>query len=66
MSAPEEMFFWGGGTLADVVSTGGTIPSDLGDLNKIREVLDDMGDFEGKKHIFHLHCFKKIIIIKDD
>jgi hypothetical protein len=47
MSAPEEMFF-GEEVPIDVVGTGGTIPGDLGDFNKIREILDDMRDF-GKK-----------------
>jgi len=47
MSAPEEMYF-GEEVPIDVVGTGGTIPGDIGDLNKLREILDDMRDL-GKK-----------------
>lgn len=47
MSAPEEMYFEEEVPI-DLVGTGGTIPGDLGDLNKLREILDDMRDF-GKK-----------------
>lgn len=44
LSTPEEKFF-GEEVPIDVVGTGGTIPGDLGDLNKVREILEDMKDF---------------------
>lgn len=47
MSTPEEMLL-GDEVPIDVVGTGGTIPGDLGDITKLREILDDMKDF-GKK-----------------
>lgn len=47
MSNPEETFF-GEEVPLDVVGTGGTIPGDLGDISKLRELLEDMRDF-GKK-----------------
>jgi hypothetical protein len=49
LSAPEDMFF-GEEVPIDVVGTGGTIPGDLGDLDKIREILDDMKDFGQKTY----------------
>lgn len=49
LSGPEEMYF-GEEVPIDVVGTGGTIPGDLGDLNKLREVLDDMRDFSKKTY----------------
>jgi hypothetical protein len=49
MSAPEDMFF-GEEVPIDVVNTGGTIPGDLGDLNKIHKILDDMRDFDKKTY----------------
>lgn len=47
MSNPEEMCF-GEEVPLDVVGTGGTIPGDLGDINKLREIFEDIKDF-GKK-----------------
>ena len=47
MSHPEEMYF-GEEVPIDVVGTGGTIPGDLGDINKLRQILEDIKDF-GKK-----------------
>lgn len=47
MSNPEEMYF-GEEVPIDVVGTGGTIPGDLGDISKLRGILEDMKDF-GKK-----------------
>lgn len=47
LTNPEENFF-GEQVPIDLIETGGTIPADLGDINKLREVLDEMKDF-GKK-----------------
>nr|YP_010472335.1 hypothetical protein N4L43_pgp009 [Pleurosigma intermedium]UVG41946.1 hypothetical protein [Pleurosigma intermedium] len=47
MGGTEERFF-GEEVPIDLVGTGGTIPADIGDINKLRLVLDDMKDF-GKK-----------------
>ena len=44
MSFTEEKF-WGEEVPIDIANTGGTIPADLGDINKLRSVLDDMKDF---------------------
>jgi hypothetical protein len=49
MAVPEEIFF-GEEVPIDVVGTGGTIPGDLGDINKIREILDEMRDFSKKTY----------------
>ena len=34
----------------DIIGTGGSIPADLGDINKLRAVLDDMKDFSKKTY----------------
>jgi hypothetical protein len=47
ISTPEEKYF-GNEVPIDVVGTGGTIPGDLGDITKLRKVLEEMKDF-GKK-----------------
>ena len=47
MSTPEEMYF-GEDVPIDVDGTGGTIPGDLGDINKLHEIWEGMKDF-GKK-----------------
>jgi hypothetical protein len=44
----------------DVVGTVGTIPGDLGDLDKIREILDDMKILV-KKNILIFHLPRPII-----
>ena len=49
MSTPEEMYF-GEEVPVDVVGTGGTILNDLGDLNKLHEILEDMKDFGQKTY----------------
>jgi len=41
MSTPEEKFF-GEGVPIDVGNTGETIPSDIEDINDLRELLDDL------------------------
>lgn len=43
MSTPEERFF-GEEVPLDLTKTGGTIPGDIGDISKLREVLEDMKD----------------------
>jgi hypothetical protein len=48
-SHTEEIYF-GEEVPIDVVGTGGTIPGDLGDLNKLREILDDMRAFNKKTY----------------
>ena len=51
MSGPEETMF-GEEVPVDVVGTGGTIPGDLGDINQLRELLDELkslGKSFGKK-----------------
>ena len=47
MSGPEETMF-GEEVPVDVVGTGGAIPGDLGDINQLRELLDELKSF-GKK-----------------
>ena len=49
MSAAEEKFL-GEEVPIDIVGTGGSIPGDLGDINKLRSVLDDMKDFSKKSY----------------
>lgn len=49
MSHVEEKVF-GEEVPLDVVGTGGTIPGDLGDWNKLREAIDDMKDFTQKTY----------------
>jgi len=49
MSHVEEKVF-GEEVSLDVVGTGGTIPGDLGDWNKLREAIDDMKDFTQKTY----------------
>ena len=44
MSGIEERSF-GEEVPIDLVGTGGTIPADIGDINKLRVVLDEMKDF---------------------
>ena len=41
MSTPEERFF-GEEVPIDLTKTGGTIPGDIGDINKLRQVLEEM------------------------
>ena len=47
MSGPEETLF-GEEVPVDVVGIGSTIPGDVGDINQLRELLDDLKSF-GKK-----------------
>lgn len=44
IASPEEKFL-GEEVPLDISGTGGTIPADLGDLNKIRQILNDMEKF---------------------
>lgn len=47
LTGTEERFF-GEEVPIDLIATGGTIPGDLGDINKLREVLDEMKNFGTK------------------
>jgi hypothetical protein len=47
LSYPEEAFF-GEPIPIDVTQTGGSIPSDIGDIDKLREVLEDTKDWPKK------------------
>jgi hypothetical protein len=49
LSNPEEIHF-GEEVPIDVAGTGGTIPGDLGDISKLREVLKDMKHFGEKTY----------------
>jgi hypothetical protein len=49
LSGPEEKYF-GEEVPIDLVSTGGTIPGDLGDINKLSEILEEMKNFATKTH----------------
>lgn len=49
MGGDEEIFF-GEEVPIDLVGTGGTIPKDIGDINKLRTMLDDMKDFGQKTY----------------
>ena len=44
MSSLEESYF-GTEVPIDVVGTGGTIPSDIGDFKKLRQEFDEMNEF---------------------
>lgn len=49
MFTPEETYF-GYEVPIDVVGTGGTIPGDIGDIIKLRKVLEEMKDFSKKTY----------------
>ena len=44
MSSTEEKIF-GDAIPIEICNTGGTIPKDVGDINQLRHVLEDMKDF---------------------
>ena len=48
LSFPEETFF-GEEVPIDVIGTGGTIPADVGDFNRLKEVIDDMKHWSPQK-----------------
>lgn len=49
MSTSEDRYF-GCEVPIDLVGTGGTIPADLGDITKLREIWEDMKDFSKKTY----------------
>lgn len=49
LSYPEEAFF-GESVPIDITGTGGTIPGEIGDFNKLREVLKDMNEWSKKSY----------------
>ena len=53
MSNPEEMYF-GEEVPSDIVGTGVTIPGDLENISKLREILEDMKEFGKKSYEFNV------------